>query len=234
MNRLAATTRLDMVVQVRSKLYAIAIGLAVLMGVGMRFLLPRDLMPTLLPLFYLFALGGTAYLFAAGMVIFEKSERTLDAQIVSPLRVNEYLIAKALSLLIVVLLESTLVLLIAYGFHGVNLLLFFGGVTLMSVGLTLGGFVQVSRYKSVTDFLLPGATVLIVLQLPWLDLTGIAPSPLWYLIPTTAPTLLLMAAFEPIAAWEMVYAVGYSLVTIGVLFWWARRAFYNNLILKGG
>jgi fluoroquinolone transport system permease protein len=234
MSRLVATTRLNMVVQVRSNLYAIAIGLAMLMGAGMRFLLPREMMPTLLPLFYLFSVGGTAYLFVAGMVIFEKGERTLDAQIVSPLRVNEYLIAKALSLLVVVLIESTIVLGLAYGFRGVNLLSFFGGVTLMSVGLTLGGFVQVSRYNSVTDFLLPAATVLIVLQLPWLGLTGLVPNPSWYLIPTMAPTLLLMAAFEPIETWQMVYAVIYPLVTIAVLFWWGRRAFYKNLILKGG
>jgi fluoroquinolone transport system permease protein len=234
MKRLVATTRLDMAVQARSKLYAVAIGLAVLLGFGMRFLLPRDLMPTLLPLFYLFSVGGTAYLFVAGMVIFERGEHTLDAQIVSPLRVNEYLVAKTLSLLIVVLLESFLVLGIAYGFRDLNLLLFFGGVTLMSVGLTLGGFVQVCRYKSVTDFLLPAATVLIVLQLPWLGLSGIVSSPVWYLVPTMAPTLLLVAALRPIAAWEMVYALLYSLLTIGILFWWARRAFYNHLILKGG
>jgi fluoroquinolone transport system permease protein len=233
MNRLAATTRLDMVVQVRSKLYAIAIGLAVFLGAGMRFLLPGDLLPAILPLFYLFALGGTTYLFVAGMVLYEKSEHTLDAQVVSPLRIDEYLVAKALSLLIVVLVESTLVLGIAHGFRDVNLPLFYGGVVLMSVGLTLGGLVQVTRYRSVTDFLLPAATVLIVLQLPWLGLTGIVPSPVWYLIPTMAPTLLLAAALKPVAAWELAYAVAYSLLIIGVLFWWARRAFYYNLIVRG-
>ena len=83
-------------------------------------------------------------------------------------------------------------------------------------------------------FILPAATVLIILQLPWLGLTGILPSMLWYLIPTTAPTLLLMAAFEPIEPWQMAYGFGYSLAVIALLFWWARRAFYTNLILRGG
>jgi fluoroquinolone transport system permease protein len=232
MSRLVATTRLDMLVQVRSKLYTIALGLAFLLGLAMRTLLPREAIPMLLPLFYLFAIGGTAYLFVVGIVIYEKGEHTIDALIVSPLRVNEYLLAKALSLLVVVLLESTLVLFLAYGLRQVNLVYFFAGVALMSVGLTLGGFVQVARYRSVNDFLLPAAAILLGLQLPWLGLTGIVPSFLWYLIPTTAPTLLLIAAFEPIPGWQMFYGVLYSLLWIGLLFAWARRAFYVYLIRR--
>jgi fluoroquinolone transport system permease protein len=234
MTRLTATLKLDITVQLRSKLYHIAIGLALLLGVVMRLFLPADLMPQLLPLFYLFAIGGTAYFFVAGMIIFEKGEHTLDALNVSPLRIDEYLISKAISLLIVVLAESIIVLLISYGIQGLNPLLLLAGMCLMSLGLTLGGFIQVSRFNSVTDFLVPALVVTLILQLPWLHFAEIMPSVIWYLIPTTAPTLLLKAAFGPIAAWEMVYAVGYSLLTIGVLFWWARRAYVNQIILKGG
>ena len=234
MSRLAATTRLDMVVQARSKLYAIAIGMAVLLGVVMRILIPRDMIANLMPVFYLMAIGGTAYVFVAGMVIFEKDEGTLDAQIVTPLRVDEYLTAKAVSLLIVVLIESLIVLFIAYGFTGYDPFLLLLGLVLMSLGLTWTGFVQVSRYDSVTDFLVYAVPVVLVLQLPALGLLGIAPSPVWYLIPTMAPSLLLTAAFTSISTWQMVYALIYSLLSVAAVFWWAKRAFHRNIVLKGG
>jgi len=233
MNRLAATTRLDMVVQLRSKLYVIAIGMAVLLGVVIRLLVPPNLVAFFIPMFYLMAVGGTAYVFVAGMVIFEKEEGTLDAQIVTPLRVDEYLTAKTLSLLIVVLLESLIVLFIGYGFTGYNPALLFLGLIVLSVGLTLAGFVQVSRYDSVTDFLVYAVPVILVLQLPLLGLTGVAPSPVWYIIPTMAPLLLLTAAFTSITTWQMVYALSYSLVTVAAVFWWARHAFRRNIVMKG-
>lgn len=233
MTRLTATTQLDMKVQLREKIYHISIGMAVIIGLAIRFIFPAESIPTLLPLFYLFAIGGTAYIFVAGLVMFEKGERTLAAQIVSPLRVDEYLWAKALSLLVVVLIESTIVLLLGAGIGGYNPLPLYVGVILMSLGLTFGGFVQASRYDSVTDFLVPAVIVLLILQLPWLALTGLVESPLWYLIPTMAPTLLMQAAFQPIATWELLYGFGYSILWIVILFLWARRAYYRNIVLKG-
>lgn len=233
MNRLLSTTRLDMTVQRRNNLYSISIGLAILIGLIMRLLIPAESLAAVLPLFYLFAIGGTAHIFVAGMVILEKGERTLAAQIVSPLRVDEYLLAKALSLLVVVLLESTIVLVLATGFAGYNPLPLYAGVFLMSLGMTFGGFTQAARYDSVTDFLVPASALLLILQLPFLQLTGLAPSFLWYLIPTMAPAVLMQAAFQPVAAWELVYGVGYSLLWIVLLFTLARRAFERHIVLRG-
>ncbi len=233
MKRLLATTRLDVMVQLRSKLYHVAIGMAILLGIAIRLLFPPETIGTVLPVFYLLSVGGTAYLFVAGMVIFEKGEDTLAAQIVSPLRKSEYLAANAVSLLLVVLIESTLVLLIAAGVSGYDPVSLFAELTLISLGLTLGGFIQVSRYRTVTDFLVPAVAVTLILQLPFVHFLEIAPSRLWYIVPTTAPALLMFAAFEPIATWEWVYAIGYSLLAIGLLAWWARRSFYRNVILRG-
>ncbi len=235
MSRLAATTRLDMTVQYRANLYVISIGLAVLIGLALRFLVPEQYIAGLIPAFYLTGIGGTTYIFVAGMVMFEKAERTMAAQIVSPLRTDEYLIAKVASLLLVVLIESTIVLLLGAGFSGYNPLPLYVGISLMAIGMTLAGFIQASRYDSVTDFLVPATAILLVLQLPLFFITGVSDSPLWYIIPTTAPALLLQAAFVPemVETWELVYGIGYSLLWIVVLFFWARGAFYQNIILKG-
>ena len=73
----------------------------------------------------------------------------------------------------------------------------------------------------------------LILQLPFIHFLGIAPSILWYIVPTTAPALLMFAAFKPIAAWEIAYAIGYSVLVISVLLWWALRAFYQNIVVRG-
>lgn len=235
MTRLTATTRLDMNVQIRAKLYHVSIGIAVLVGLAIRFLLPEQYVAGLMPAFYLTTIGGTTYMFVAGMLMFEKGERTLAAQIVSPLTINEYLLAKTLSLLLVVLMEGTIVLLLGVGFRGYNPVWLYAGIILMAIMNVLGGFIQASRYDSVTDFLVPATAVLLISQLPLLFLTGISDSPLWYLVPTTAPALLMQAAFVPqmVESWEIVYGFAYSIAWIVFLFVWARRAFYRNIILKG-
>lgn len=232
MSRLTATLRLDMTVQVRAKLYAIAAGVAVLLGLFVRFLIPPDLVAYFLPVFYLSAVSGTAYMFVGGMVIFEKDEGTLDAQIVTPLRVNEYLTAKSLSLLIVVLMESAIVLFVGYGFSGYDPLWLLIALVTLSLGFTLAGFIQVSGLDSATDFIVYAIPVILVSQLPLLDYTGLAPSLLWYLIPSMGPLILLEAAFGSVTAWQLAYGLVYSLASVAALFWWARRAFQRNIVLR--
>lgn len=232
--RLLATTRLDMKNQIRANLYMIAAGVAVLVGLLLRFVFPNDSLPTLIPIFYLLAIGGTAYFFVAGMVTYEKDEHTMAAQIITPLRDTEYLISKVLSLLLVVLMESTIVLLLSYGPLGLNPFWLLCGVVLMSVGMTLGGFIQVVRYRSITDFLVPASAVAVILQLPFIHFMGIWESTIWYLLPTTAPTMIMKAAFQPVPLGDMVYGFGYSLLWITFLFWWARRAYYNHITMRGG
>ena len=68
MSRLATTTRLDITVQARSKLYVIALGLAVFLGLLMRLLFPQEWLSVALPLFYFLGIGGTAYLFVGGIL----------------------------------------------------------------------------------------------------------------------------------------------------------------------
>lgn len=233
MIRMASTTRLDIKIQARSKLYLIAILVAVVTGLIVRIIVPQSWTAFFVPIFYLSAVGSTAYMFIGGMVIFEKDEGTLAAQIVTPLRMNEYLWAKTLSLLIVVLIESLLVLFLGYGVRGYNLAPLLLGIMFLSMGLTLTGFVQVSRFDSVTDFIVYAVPVIMLLQLPILDYAGIVPSLVWYVIPSMAPLLLISTAFSPIEKWQWVYALTYSVVAIAILFWWARHAFQRNIVMRG-
>ena len=98
MSHLAATAMLDLRLQARNKLFAIGFGVALSTGLVARVLLAVTAVAVLLPGIWLGAIGTTTFMFVAGMVLFEKGERTLDALIVTPLPVRTYLFSKVLKL----------------------------------------------------------------------------------------------------------------------------------------
>jgi fluoroquinolone transport system permease protein len=232
--RLLSTIRLDVTVQARSKLYAIGIGLAVLFGLMVRFLIGREFLALALPAVFLFGVGGTTYVFVAGMVLFEKTEHTLDAQLVTPLRVPEYLASKLLTLTLFSLLECAVIAAIAWwGSEGVRIVPLVAGILAMGAFFTLCGLIQVVRHGSVTRFLMPGAFLWgLIVPLPLLDHFGIWPSPLWYLWPTQAHLLLLTAGFEHVPGWQLAYAALYSAATVALAYLWSRRAFDRFVVQR--
>lgn len=232
MSRLAATLRLDATVQWRNRFYYIGIGLSLLLALAMAQFVEHDMLSGTLPLLFLFAIGGTTMLYVAGLIIFEKDEHTLEAVIVSPVRTNEYMISKVITLTFLATLESVIVLVLAYGLTGYNIALLLAGIILMGVMLTLIGFVMIVRYDSITDFLMPVVAVNLVLQLPALYFTGVSDTLLWLILPTAAPVMLMWAAWHTVETWQVIYGVVYSLVTIAVLYRWALAAFHTHIILR--
>ncbi len=231
-NRLTATMRLDMTVQWRNKFYYIGVGLSALIAFGlMRFISPQALGATL-PMLFLFTVSGTTMLYVAGLVIFEKDERTLEAVTVSPIRLSEYMLSKLVTLTFLAVVESLVVVGLTYGLSGLNIGWLVLGVILLGAMLTLLGFIMVVRYDSITDFLIPAVVVNLVLQLPSLYFTGVSDSVLWLLLPTTAPTMLMWAAWWPVESWKLVYGVVYSLVIIAGLYRWALSAFNKHIVLR--
>jgi fluoroquinolone transport system permease protein len=215
-------------------LYHIGIGVALVPGLGARQFLDREVIGFLLPVFFLGALGGTTFMFVAGMVLFEKCERTLDALTVTPLKTRDYLLSKLATLTAFGAVESLIVLLLAYGPADFNAAALLAGILIMGALYTLIGIAQVVRYDSVTEFLMPGAILVsAVLQLPFLHALDIWPSPIWYVVPTQAPLLLMKGAFRPIATWEWFYAIGYSVVGLAASYRLAEGQF-TKYIVRGG
>lgn len=236
--RLLSTLRTDFTVQVRNRLYAIGLGVAALVAAAIGFLATPDVLAQAVPVLLLLVLGGSTLLYVAGMILFEKDEGTLSALIVSPLTVGEYLLSKVVTLTGLATLEGAVMvvgasLLIGGGtlatFNGGVLLL---GAALLGVVYTLIGVITVVRYRSITEFLVPVLFLALVLQAPALHFSGLVESYGWYVLPTTAQTLIMAGAWEPLAAWEWAYALGYSGVTVAGLYAWAVRAFRVQVVAR--
>ena len=239
MNRLLSAVKTDVTVQVRNRLYAIGIGVAVLVAVMLAWLAGADQLPSVVPPLMLLVIGGTTLLYVAAMILFEHDEGTLHAVIVSPLRTSEYLWSKTISLAVLATLESvTLVggaMLILSRFGAVpwpNVPLLLLGIITIGVIYTLMGIVLIVRYRKITDFLLPVAAIMGVLQLPFLHFLGLVEHPAFLVIPTSAPTMLMQGAYISLAPWQWVYGIVYTGAMIGGFTIWAYRAFNKHIIMN--
>ncbi len=108
------------------------------------------------------------------------------------------------------------------------------GVVAASALYSLSGFLLVSRYDSVDEFLLPAMFYTAVFFLPLLDYLGLLRSPLFYLHPFQASLVLLEAAFLPVAGWEIVYGLICSALWIALVMVWSRRVFHRFVVERIG
>jgi fluoroquinolone transport system permease protein len=232
MSRLLSTTLLDLRLQQRYNFFYAAVFVTLIWIVVLR-LFPAGMLDLVVPFIIFVDLGVIGFYFIAGMILFEKGEHTLEALVVTPLRFREYLSAKLATLTLLALVVSLVVVVSAYGF-GFNLLLLLLGTALTSLIGLLVGFISVAPYRAISAYLLPSQLYFLPFNLPIIDYFGWWESPLFYLIPTQGSLLLLRGAFEPIATWQIVYAIGYQALWIGLLAWVARRMFDRYIVGRQG
>lgn len=237
MKRLLVAIKNDATIQFRNKLYSIGIIIGLILSLALWWLANPGNLALAIPTAMLLVVGGTTLFYVGGMIIFEKQEGTLSVVSVSPLTTIEYLWSKIISLTILSALESIVMI------AGVTLLMSFtfeitipdivtllAGILGISVMYILIGIILIVRCDKITDFLIPMAGIAVVLQLPFIYFLDVVVHPIFLLIPSTAPTLLIQGAYTSLEVWEWVYAVAYTLVSIIVLSWWASKAFQTHII----
>ena len=232
MSRLPTLLRLDLRLQVRYRFYHVAI---VVTLVWLAFLraLPAWTLELAVPFVIFTDLAVVGFYFIAALVLYEKDEAILHAIIVTPLRFGEYLASKLATLTLLALALSLVVAVAGAGFV-LNPLPLTVGIMLLSLLTSLAGFIAVAPFTSISGFLIPSGLVLAALGLPLIPFAGVWQHPLFYLMPTHGPLLLLGAAFRPIEPWQIAYALGYSGLWIALLTWASRRAFQRSLLRQTG
>lgn len=231
MARLLSTMKLDAKVQLRNRFYHVSVAAALLVGLGLRQLGDEQMMIRMLPVLFLAAVGVMAAFYVAALIIFERDQHTLDAMFVSPLQLSEYLNSKVLTVTVIVLVEGIVLVLVALGVFGTNWLLLVTGTALLGAMFVLVGTILVVRFATITDFLIPASLVTLVLELPVLYFAGFSDSPLWLLIPTSAPTMLVWGAWHTLEVWQVIYALGYSAAVLGISYRWALGAFTRYILV---
>lgn len=234
MTRLASALRLELTLQIRQRFLHAAvfsglIWLAVLLPMS------SDLRPVVEPYILQGDIAIIGWFFIAGVVFFEKQERTLSAVVSTPLRFWEYLTAKLTLLVGISLLVAVTVTTVTHGLDYRPLPLL-AGVVLGTLLMLLVAFISCLPFPSISDWFLAGTFPLAVLSLPMLHYAGVWTTPLLYAVPTLGPLTLLGVAFDQVTLqpWQAVYAVAYPAVCIAGLSWAAKAAFGRYIIARSG
>ncbi len=239
MKRLASTMDTDFRVQVRNRLYYLGPGASLFFGIILSQVAPLVDLARAIPVAVLLIGGGGGLLYVAGLIIMEKDEGTLAAIIVSPLKVHEYLLSKVVTLTVLAVLESAIIVGVALlimsrsaALAAFDVPMLVAGTAATGILYTLIGIIISVRYDSITDMIVPLITVGMVFQLPFLYFLGLLQSPLFLIVPTSAPGVLMQGAFRPAAGWEWAYGIGYTVVWTLGLSYWAYASFRNYVVMR--
>ena len=177
-------------------------------------------------------------MFVGALVLFEKTENVLQALVITPMRTDDYLLSKIISLTTLSIISASIfiILMIIFNNTTFNAFYLFSGIILTSVMLILLGFLIVSRVNSINGYLLGMALGFIILTFPpLLVLFGIFENPIFYLWPTQASFILFNGVFnaDKLELWETLYGVFYQIFWIILFYIQAKKAFHKYIVLKG-
>lgn len=203
--RLSAYLGLDVRLQARYRLYVFGIAVAMLLGALAKASIPARAWPEAWAALAVLGMGGTTFLFGAGMLLLEGREKTLLALRVTPSSPLPYLGAKVLSLGGFATLESAILFGLLSG-PSVSLLPAALGLAFLAAVTTLVGVGLAAGHDAITRFLFPGgALVAVVLQLPLVPFLGWGPHWPWVWIPSYPAAALLWGA---VTDWSWSHLVG--------------------------
>ena len=232
MSQLKAMLKWDFILQSRYKIIHISI-LSVVMYYLALVAIPSANNEEFQTLFLFFDPTLIGIMFIGALVLFEKTENTLQALTVTPMETRTYFLSKIISLTTLAVVSSLLFLFLVHGLE-FNYLYTLTGVILTCVFLILVGFLFVARCNSINEYLLMMMLAFLLLLVPpLLYSTGIYEHILIYLWPTQASFILFDGVFANVPLTESVYAVGYLIFWILGCYYLANKAFYKHIVLGG-
>ncbi len=236
-SRLLNALRLDATLQVRflfPQIYAVVTIIYILL---FKFTDLRDAMALFLPAFLFSEPGMLGFFFVAVHVFFERSQRTIAAVVVTPLRPGEYISALALASAAIATAAGLAAYAVVVGTSG---LACSGGVfalVLLALALfltaTLHGMIGLgvsAHYTDFTYFLIGSLVVLVPLTMPLLTLFGWLPHWATVWVPSYPAVFSLKSLMSrpPDVARYFTLLVP-LLVWNGLAFVWVRRVFERRV-----
>lgn len=232
--RLRNAVRLDLLVQSRYLFPQIYLGLSVLYVLLFRYTLLSRWAADLLPVFLFSEPGLLGFYLAAAQLYFERGEGSLTAVVVTPLREEEYLLARAASMGLIATLAGGMIFGFVLGFD-IRLALLLIPLFLTAALFTLAGVAVSAYFSEFTRFLMASFVLLIPVSLPVVSyFFGLGPDWLFIWIPSS-PALVAFASLTGGADFSGAALNGYLRSTLqlavyaGLAFLWARRSFRTRI-----
>ncbi|MFH0348565.1 hypothetical protein ACMX2I_17130 [Bacillus sp. SW14] len=173
------------------------------------------------------------FYFIGGIILLEKSQHTFDSLFVTPFRIEEYIITKVCSFILLTVVVCLIIIFFTTGFK-INIWPVLLGVILSAILFTLVGFTLAVRTKTLNGYFIISALYSAVFFLPLLDYLNIFHTRLFYIIPSHSTLILIEGGFINLSEWKMLYAVVTLIIWIGIAYIFANRSFYKSIILNIG
>ena len=173
------------------------------------------------------------FYFIGGLIMLERRQKTLTSLFVTPLKLDEYLISKVISLGILALISSLLIAIILLGFK-FNIFVFSLTVVLSSILFTLIGVTLGVHAKNINSYLFVSALYLLPIILPVLSFVGVCNKYLFFYIPTHSILNLLSYSILRVKRCSLWIDFGLLIVWVGIAFFWAKSWFVKYVINRTG
>lgn len=225
MNRLRAALTLELTVEWRYRIPAVALAMTVVWTLVL-LAMPAPLARSAGPVILTIDTATFGAFFIAALVLFERGEGALAALTVSPLRFGEYLGAK-IAILTGLSVASAVPVVLAAGRGHTDLVMALLGVALLAVLFLVLCFVLVVRHRSLVGFLTVAPLPLApLIAAPLAHLTGLVDHPLLFVVPTTGAADIIRSEPDPVG---LAAVLGYLALVIAAAIWLARRRFTREL-----
>jgi fluoroquinolone transport system permease protein len=230
--RWIAATRYDAQFQWRHGFYGVYV-LVCALYLMLLYFIPAGYKETVTILLTFSDPSALGLILAGGIVLLEKDQGIHDSLFVTPLRLGEYLFAKALSL-------SALSLTAAWAIH-----VFSSGVPLSPFRFSLGVLLTSSfftflsigvavRSRSINGFILLSQLYALPFALPLLHFFGIGKTFMYVVFPTEGSLLLLKSTYQHVPLVVTIYAVIILILGNAGAFFWAYRSFEKMVLRRVG
>lgn len=230
MRRLIHSIKLDMRMQMKYGLYTVYI-VIVAMYLLMLTFIPQNYAVKIAPIIIFSDPSALGFFFIGGLVLLEKSENVLDYIVVTPLRVKEYIISKVVSLSLISLVAALIISLYSCSLS-FNIPVFIVTIILTSSVFTLIGFIAVSKFQSINEYLLSSMLYIIVLFIPFIGYFNLFQCWIFYIFPTHAMLMLLKGSFGNISSLNFIYSIAYLVLWIFLLYKLSINRFVKYIVLK--
>jgi fluoroquinolone transport system permease protein len=169
------------------------------------------------------------FIFTGVLVLFEKSANTLQALVVTPVKIWQYLFSKAISLTVISSIICFAMVFASHGFH-FNYFWFIIATFLSSVLFIFLGFIGATKVKTFNQYIIVIPLFIAPLSLPYLYFFGVSDSWLFYILPTQGALILFRGAFEKIALGDSIYALAYLSLSIWIAYRISKHLFLKHIV----
>jgi fluoroquinolone transport system permease protein len=228
--RLWQAIKSDMLFQFKQGFYFVYVIVAAMYLVLLAFL-PPEIFRIATPLVVFSDPSVLGLFFIGGIILLEKGQGVLTVLVVSPLKTEEYILAKVISLGFLSVLAAVAITFFS-GYGQVNWLLLVISTFLTSAVFTFSGIMINAGCNTVNQYLLKTIPWMLLLILPCFSLMGFPGSWLFAVIPSVAALRLMLGSFLGIAWVEAAGLMLYLLIANYLLLKWTVRIFENKIIYQ--